>query len=318
MKARSNSLRGIAVVARKELGDYFSSLRFLVLVAIILGTGLLAANGAIGNMRGAIEQQGGDYAFLLLFTYSGGGLPSVISFLSFLGPLVGIVLGFDAISGERSRGSLSRILSQPIYRDTVVNAKFLAGMGVIAFILLLLGLAVCGVGMLRTGLAPSPDDLARILLFMVSTAVYMALWLAISIFFSIVFRHSATSSLCSLGAWVFFSIFVGVMARGVASAIAPVATGDAEAVYRNAQVDYLLRRLSPTILYNESVNTLLNPFIRAVGPIATQQMDGMIPGFLSIGESLLLILPHLIGIVALCAAFFAAAYIAFSRQEIRA
>ena len=55
--------------------------------------------------------------FLYLFT-STGKLFSLIQFIGFFGPLIGIVLGFDAINRERAaRGRLSKLASQPIYRD---------------------------------------------------------------------------------------------------------------------------------------------------------------------------------------------------------
>ena len=40
-----------------------------------------------------------------------------------------IGLGFDAVNGEHNRRTLSRILSQPIYRDALLFGKFLAGLG---------------------------------------------------------------------------------------------------------------------------------------------------------------------------------------------
>ena len=42
-------------------------------------------------------------------------------------PLIAIGLGFDAINGEHNRRTLSRILSQPIYRDALLFGKFLGG-----------------------------------------------------------------------------------------------------------------------------------------------------------------------------------------------
>ena len=38
--------------------------------------------------------------------------------------LVGLIIGFDTINRKRNEGTLSKFLSQPIYRDTVINGKF--------------------------------------------------------------------------------------------------------------------------------------------------------------------------------------------------
>ena len=78
-----------------------------------------------------------EFLFLKLFTTSGNSIYSFATFIAFLGPLVGITLGFDAINNERSQGTLNRLAAQPIYRDSIINAKFLAGATVIPVRLLL-------------------------------------------------------------------------------------------------------------------------------------------------------------------------------------
>ena len=54
-------------------------------------------------------------------------------------PLMAIGLGFDAVNGEHNRRTLSRILSQPIYRDALLVGKFLAGLATLAISLLRCG-----------------------------------------------------------------------------------------------------------------------------------------------------------------------------------
>src|SRR5262245_63426501 len=75
-----------------------------------------------------------QFAFLLLITSSGDSIFSLATLLGFFGPLIGITLGFDSISGEYARGTLSRVLSQPIYRDSLINGKFIAGLTTVAVI----------------------------------------------------------------------------------------------------------------------------------------------------------------------------------------
>ena len=61
--------------------------------------------------------------------------PSFAGLVALLGPVLGIAFGFDAISSERSEGTLPRLVSQPIHRDDVINGKFVAGLAVITMIL---------------------------------------------------------------------------------------------------------------------------------------------------------------------------------------
>ena len=59
-----------------------------------------------------------------------------------------IGLGFDAVNGEHNRRTLSRILSQPIYRDALLFGKFLAGLFTLSISLIALWLLVIGFGLL--------------------------------------------------------------------------------------------------------------------------------------------------------------------------
>ncbi|MDO5550689.1 MAG: ABC transporter permease, partial [Lachnospiraceae bacterium] len=70
-------------------------------------------------------------------------------------------------------------------------------------------------------------------------------------------------------------------------------------------------------LYSEAVSTIMNPSVRSNNIILPQQLSGAITGYLSLGQSILLVWPHLIGLLALTAVMFAVSYIAFMRKEIR-
>ena len=65
--------------------------------------------------------------------------PSLVTLASLLVPLVALVLGHDAIVGERERNTLGLLLSLPVERYEVVLAKFL-GRGVALTLAVLLGL----------------------------------------------------------------------------------------------------------------------------------------------------------------------------------
>ena len=120
-------------IVRKEVADHVRSWRFLILIGIIALTCMGSLYTALTNIGAAIKPNDpdGSFLFLKLFTVSDGTLPSFTVFVSFLGPLLGIALGFDAINSEQNKGTLSRILSQPIHRDYLINAKFVGALIVI-------------------------------------------------------------------------------------------------------------------------------------------------------------------------------------------
>ena len=149
------------------------------------------------------------FVFLMLFT-SSGKLFSLIQFIAFFGPLIGIVLGFDAINRERSSRTLSKLASQPIYRDAIINGKFLAGLITITIMLLAIVLIISGLGLLLIGVVPGPEEIWRLFIYLVISIFYICFWLGISILFSVAFRSMATSALASIACWIFFSFFVAL------------------------------------------------------------------------------------------------------------
>ena len=118
-------------IIRKELADYFNSVRFLVLFLLVL---IAAVSGFTPSTRVSappLEQSqavtNGGFVFLALFTSSFREYSLMTLAIAIIIPIVGIALGFDAINSERTGGTLSRLLSQPVYRDSVINGKFVAG-----------------------------------------------------------------------------------------------------------------------------------------------------------------------------------------------
>lgn len=312
---------GFSALYRKEVTDQFKSRRFLIVLLMIAVTAIVSVYSAGQGIQSAIEDSSSSSSsvFLSLFTSSGGSLPSFVSFLSFLGPIVGLTLGFDAINGERSKRTLTRLVSQPIYRDSIINGKFMAGVTVISIMVFFLGLMVAGVGIIMTGIPPTSDELLRLLLFLAYTVVYMSLWLSISMLFSLVFRHAATSALSGIAIWVFFSFFMSMLASAIANGLYPVTDqSTVDAALKNYNLLGGISRISPATLYSESVSTILDPSVRSLGPILTTQVDRAVSGALPLDQSILLVWPHLIGLLAITMICFAISYVVFMRQEIRA
>ncbi|MDK2817430.1 MAG: type transport system permease protein [Moorella sp. (in: firmicutes)] len=310
---------GLKTVFQKELADNLSSTRFTILVFLVAVAGIGAFYVAAQSIRQTAGEGDPQFVFLRLFTTSGGSLPPFITFISFLGPLLGLALGFDAINGEHNKRTLSRLLAQPIYRDDVINGKFLAGLVVLALVIMALGLLVAGLGLLLIGVPPTGEEIGRLFIYLLVTIIYVAFWLSVSLLFSLLFRQTATSALAGIAVWLFFALFAGMLAGLIADGLLPVSEDAAPArVLHNATLKQNLSRLSTTTLYDEATVTLLNPGVRTLGPVLVEQLEGAIPGSLPLDQSLLLIWPHLVGLIAATMLIFALAYYFFMRQEIRA
>ena len=289
-------------ILRKELTDYFTSIRcFILFLLVVLASagGLYAAHQGI---RGAPTETG--FVFLRLFTTSGEAIPSLVSFIALFVPIIGIVLGFDAINSERSSGTLNRILSQPIYRDSVINGKFLAGIVTLSIMMAATILVVSGYGLRMIGVPPTAEEIIRLFIYLVFTVIYGAFWMGLAILFSVLFRRIAVSLLSSIAVWLFFGFFYTLM-------IAPAIAGSAE-------MYLILIRFSPSALFDQATAVLLLPLVRSLGIITQAQAAYMIPNPLSLTQSVLLIWPHLTALISLTAICFAISYVVFMRQEIRA
>ncbi len=307
------------VIVHKEIADHVHSLRFIILISIIVLTCMGALYTALTNIGAAIkpDDPDGSFLFLKLFTVSDGTLPSFVLFINFLGPLLGIALGFDAVNSEQSKGTLSRMLAQPIHRDCIINAKFVAALIIIGALLFALGLLVMGCGLIAIGIPPTPEEFWRIILFIITGIFYVAFWLNISILFSLCFRQAATSALASVAVWLFFSVFYAMIVNVVAKALSP--SGMVSVYHQISYQKFILglMRLAPSELFNEATTTLLMPSIRSLGPLTMEQLQGAIPSPLPLGESLMIVWSQLTGLIAATVVCFAISYIVFMRREVR-
>jgi len=310
-----------SMMVHKEIADHIRSWRFAVLIGLIVLTYVASLYVSMRNLKSAIGNTNDpDHTFLYLklLTTTDNSIPSFHIFLSFLAPLLGISLGFDAINAEKNSGTLTRLLAQPVYRDNILLAKFVSALVVVSCLFLALILLMTGGGLLLTGVRMEPQELLRILGFLVVTVVYVAFWLSLAITLSVVFRQAATSALTAIGVWLFFTIFYQLIVNLVIRTLLPdpsLLTQEQVISYNDAILNFL--RLAPNHLYTDTVTTLLMPSVRSLGPLTMEQMAGAIPAPLPFKESLMLVWPQVSGLFAAVTCCFALAYYLFMRREVR-
>jgi len=307
-------------VFRKELADYLSSKRFGILFILILLAAVFAVYLAIQNIRGVVTPTT-EFVFLKIFVASGKTLPSFLFFIALFIPIVSIAFGFDAVNSERTSGNLSRLLSQPIYRDSVINGKFLAGLAVLSVMIASVIAIVAGLGLRIVGVPPDSEEILRLIAFVLISIVYGAFWMALSILFSIFFDRAATSMLASIALWIFFFFFMSMIAGAIADARMPIDQNSSlEMIAKNIEIQGMLGRISPCTLYGEATTALLTPELGSLNPallmISTLTAGRMLTS-LPFSQSLLLVWPQVVSIIALAAICFAISYIRFMKEEIR-
>jgi ABC-2 type transport system permease protein len=310
---------------RKELEDHFSSTRFILLLTVILMISLVTTYMVGSGLRKELEGYAKpSLVFLLLFT-STGALFSLVQFIAFFGPLIGMILGFDAISRERASRTLSKLLSQPIYRDAVINGKFLAGLTIISLMLLAILLLISGMGLWVLGVVPGWEEVGRLAVYLVVSIFYIGFWLAVSILFSILFRGIATSALAALALWIFLAFFMALgasLASDIISPIPPGQSSDPSAIIRHERTREMVASFSPITLYSQATATILDPTrnttrsLILMGPMERLSLSRF-QSPLPLLQSTLIVMPHLVSLVAITIVCFAICYACFMRQEIR-
>jgi ABC-2 type transport system permease protein len=317
---RGSPWTGLGTVIAKETADHLSSSRVVVIEAILFAGALLVVFYSATTIRESIGQS--PFLYLRLLTLASDVIP--VSFTFIVGlviPIIAIALGFDAVNSEFNQRTMSRILAQPIYRDALLLGKFLAGLATITICLITLWLMVIGFGLLRLGIPPSTEELARCLMFLLVSIAYAGVWLALAMLFSILFRSTATAALISLGVWLFLALLWPAFAQLVGEVISPsdirfaqlgLPTPDTVAWQQG------LSRLSPGTLYGEAVLAMLSPEAQSLTNLLAQFQGRIMGAPLPFGQSVLSAWPQMVSLIAGTILLYVVGYVAFQRQEVRA
>lgn len=318
-------MQGLMGVYRKELADHFSSYRFVILFALIAMVSLITSYMAGISLREHLEGiERPKFVFLMLFNTT-GALFSIVQFVAFFGPLIGIVLGFDTINRERAHGTLIKVISQPLYRDAVINGKFLAGVTTITIMLVAIVLVISGFGLTLLGVVPGIEEIWRLIIYIIISIFYISFWLGLSILFSIFFMSIATSALASVALWIFLSFFISLGASVVAGSLAPVDKKEGtttEILLKNIRIKEGVSLFSPMVLYSKASATIIDPMRNTtrsfilMGPmerLSASRFKNPLP----LGQSIVVVYPYLVALIAITLICFSISYTVFMIQEIR-
>jgi ABC-2 type transport system permease protein len=320
---RKINISGIFAMTEKEMKDQFGSKRFLIIFGFTVLLSGLAAYQGVDFIK---TTQGSSLTFLHIFTGTKFQF-NILQIMVLFGPIIGMSLGFDSINKERTTGTLSMLLGQPIFRDTVINGKFLAGAASLATIAVGNILITTGLAIPLLGYGPSAAEVLRISIVAILTVLYLILWLCLGMLFSVIAKKPSTSILASIGAWMFFSILLGILASAVAGIFVPLPSGDftggkgeedvkateewMTAYTERWEIEQRINQLSPTSQYENTAVSILG----ASTDFVTQK--GEFTRTLSLGEAIVANWASLAFLVVGSVVCFALTYILFLRMEIR-
>jgi ABC-type transport system involved in multi-copper enzyme maturation permease subunit len=115
--------------------------------------------------------------------------------------LMAILLGYDAISGEKERGTLRLTFANPVSRSTYILGKLIGLFGALASALLL-ALAVGALILPLMGVVLTGEDWVRLALISLAGLLYFGAFLAVSVFVSALTQRSSSSFMLLLTVWI--------------------------------------------------------------------------------------------------------------------
>jgi ABC-2 type transport system permease protein len=130
-------------------------------------------------------------------------------------------------------------------------------------------------------------------------------------------KRASTSAMIPLGIWLVLTLFGSFIFGAIASVLSP-RDGSEAAEVAYLQTQQTVSQLSPVTLFQQVSSVLLDPEVRTVGLVTVEQVDRAIVSELNLTQSLAVVWPQIAILVALTAVMFAAAYISFMRDEVRA
>ncbi|MCE1184239.1 MAG: ABC transporter permease [Rhodocyclales bacterium] len=188
----------IRILAGKEFWDRLRN-RWVLAVALVFTVLALVI-----AYFGAAQQ--GSVGFQSI----GLTIASLVSLVIYLIPLIALILGFDAVVGERERGSLELLLTLPLTRAELILGKYAGLAAALGFSTL------AGFGAVGVILSPhlNLNGLFHYVGFMASTLLLGLAFLSIAVMLSVFAADRTRASGLAIGAWFFYVLVFDLLLLG--------------------------------------------------------------------------------------------------------
>jgi Cu-processing system permease protein len=188
----------IGTIAGKEFWDRIRN-RWVLAVALVFTVFALAIAYFGGAQQGTVGFRSIEFT-----------IASLVSLVIYLIPLIALILGFDAIVGERERGSLDLLLSMPITRFELLLGKYLGLSAALAFS------TVAGFGLVAVVLSTelSLGALLHYFGFMISSVLLGMAFLSLAVMVSVFAADRTRASGMAIALWFFFVLVFDLLLLG--------------------------------------------------------------------------------------------------------
>jgi len=120
--------------------------------------------------------------------------------------LMVIFLIYDAVSGEKSRGTLRLIHANPIPRHTLLLGKFIGGLTIMLLVLLIATLVSLLILIFSRSVSFGGPEWIRIMCMYGISALYLTCFIALSFFISVIADRPSIALTILLQLWIFLNI----------------------------------------------------------------------------------------------------------------
>jgi Cu-processing system permease protein len=192
-------LRQVGIVAAKEFRDRIRN-RWVLVVALVFTVFALVIAYFGAAQQGTVGLRGIEVT-----------IASLVSLVIYLVPLIALILGYDAIVGERERGSLELLLSLPITRLELLLGKFL-GLALALAVSTIAGFGLAGALVSYQSGAAALYQYAG---FVLSAVLLGLAFLSLAVMISAVARDRVRASGLAIGLWFFFVLVYDLLLLGL-------------------------------------------------------------------------------------------------------
>lgn len=188
----------VLTLASKEFWDRLRN-RWVLAVTVVL-----AVFALVIAYFGAAQQGTAGFRSIELT------IASLVSLVIYLIPLIALLLGFDAIVGEREKGSLDLLLSMPITRLELLLGKYLGLAGALSFS------TVAGFGLAGLLISFHLDlsGLFHYAGFMLSSLLLGLAFLSLAVMLSVFATDRTRASGMAIALWFFFVLVFDLLLLG--------------------------------------------------------------------------------------------------------
>ena len=234
----SDNLWGLFVVFKREFFANLKSIRMMILMVIF--TLFVLFSIYVGSFLMAFAEESPDMSEIIIDQGPVFILMMIAGFISFIGPIIAVILGFDTIVKERLQNSLYLLLCRPVGRRAIALGKFFGNSAALALPIFLVNtLAV----VIILFISEKGIEFVQAAGFIVLTIVFLAIYLSLAQLISTVSKSTTTAILSGIGIWFMFWLLLPI--------ISAVAGSD------NQLLSNAFALINPSSVYNACLSDVL-------------------------------------------------------------